>query len=82
MARISVPIYENLTIVFGSERKSLYAPIRWRVLERQTSNEPETQIMKKLMTIFLLMTSLSAVANVAMASISPWPECYPCPKVK
>ncbi len=35
--------------------------------------------MKKLMTIFLLMASLSAVANVAMASLSPWPTCYPCP---
>ena len=47
MARISVPIYENLTIVFGSERKSLYASIRWRALQRQTSNEPENTDYEK-----------------------------------
>jgi hypothetical protein len=35
--------------------------------------------MKKLITILMLMTSLSAVANVAFAN-NPWPECYPCPK--
>lgn len=34
--------------------------------------------MKKLMTILMLMASLSAVANVALAN-NPWPECYPCP---
>jgi hypothetical protein len=34
--------------------------------------------MKKLLTILMLMTGLSAVANVALAN-NPWPECYPCP---
>ena len=33
--------------------------------------------MKKLFSIFILMASLSAVANVALAN-NPWPECYPC----
>ena len=33
--------------------------------------------MKKLLSIFILMASLSAVANVALAN-NPWPECYPC----
>jgi hypothetical protein len=34
--------------------------------------------MKKLISMFLLMTGLCAVANVALAS-DPYPECYPCP---
>jgi hypothetical protein len=37
--------------------------------------------MKKLLTILVLMTSLSAVANVAFAH-NPFPECYPCPSSK
>lgn len=37
--------------------------------------------MKKLFAILVLMTSLSAVANVAFAS-NPWPTCYPCPDAK
>ncbi len=33
--------------------------------------------MKKLFSIIILMASLSAVANLALAN-NPWPECYPC----
>jgi len=34
--------------------------------------------MKKLFSILVLMTALSAVANVAVAA-NPWPTCFPCP---